>query len=173
MSRARHLPVWCYNLHDALKRSGTVSFIKWAKRKILKNQKNQCAQINSLQDTVALLSGCLDELENRSRRNSLIIKGIPEKNEKTWNYTKKTVRNFFRSERGLNIGDIERTHRLGHQKAGFNRPILVRLLNFKNKQEVFFERVKVKGAKWRTKSMVLRWLLCEDAWYQEVLVGVR
>lgn len=108
-------------------------------------------KINSLQDAVALLSGSLDELENRSRRNNLIIKGIAEGNERTWNDTEKTVRDFFRSELRIEVGEIERTHRLGRQREGFDRPIIVRFLNFKSKQQIFSNASKLKERNSETK----------------------
>ncbi|CAN7946354.1 unnamed protein product, partial [Ixodes hexagonus] len=87
-----------------------------------------------------------DELNNRMRRNNIIIKGIAENERENWSDSERIVRTFLSSNLQVNVGEIERAHRLGIRKPGFNRPIIVKFLNFKSKDEVIKNAHKLKDA---------------------------
>lgn len=87
-----------------------------------------------------------DELNNRMRRNNLIIKGIPEQDHENWADSERIARTFLSSNLNLNVGEIERAHRLGVRKTGFHRPIIVKFLNFKSKDEAIKNAYKLKNA---------------------------
>ncbi|CAN7937376.1 unnamed protein product [Ixodes hexagonus] len=87
-----------------------------------------------------------DELNNRMRRNNLIIKGLPENERENWSDSERIVRAFLSSNLQVNVGEIERAHRLGMRKPDFNRPIIVKFLNFKCKDEVLKNAHKLRNA---------------------------
>lgn len=87
-----------------------------------------------------------DELNNRMRRNNIILKGIPENQHENWSDSERIVRTFLSSKLQVNVGEIERAHRLGIRKPGFNRPIIVKFLNYKSKDEVIKNAHKLKDA---------------------------
>lgn len=48
---------------------------------------------------------------------------------------------------GLDITDIERAHRVGAPKEGYDRPLIVKFLNYKTKCEVLGNAFKLKQLK--------------------------
>jgi hypothetical protein len=95
----------------------------------------------------------LDALENQSRRNNLIVYGVPEAEHETWEACEDKVVNFVQTD--LNIDTdimIERSHRLGRKRqttsdaahaertAAENvnkpRPIIVKFRSWKDKEKV-------------------------------------
>ncbi|KAG8190692.1 hypothetical protein JTE90_004196 [Oedothorax gibbosus] len=94
----------------------------------------------SAQQDYATTQRKLTELEDRSRRNNIVITGLKEEGSESWEVSEKQVVDLCKSK--LNISDIstERAHRLGRMSANRSRPIICKLLNFKNK-----ERIKRNG----------------------------
>lgn len=86
--------------------------------------------LTSQQDT---LQSRVDDLEDRSRRNNIILRGIAD-DRKTWEETEVRVREVLRDVLDpLPETAIERAHRLGQYHPGKRRPITVRFSNFKTK----------------------------------------
>ncbi|KAH9380228.1 hypothetical protein HPB48_016086 [Haemaphysalis longicornis] len=77
----------------------------------------------------------VDDLNNRMRRNNLLVKGITEQEKEDYAVTEQIVRDFFSSKLNLQLGNIERAHRVGHPRPNFHRPIIVKFLDFKSKME--------------------------------------
>lgn len=111
--------------------------------------------IVSVQRQVVALGDLVDDMNGRMRRNNLIFRGISEKENETWSDTEAIVADFVKENLGIGLGTVERTHRLGAKRANFNRPIMVKFLDFKNKQEVLRNAFKLKNL-----SPEIR--LCED-----------
>lgn len=59
-----------------------------------------------------------DELNNRMRRNNLIIKGLPENERENWADSERIVKTFLSSSLHVNVGEIERTS-TGHAETWF------------------------------------------------------
>lgn len=89
--------------------------------------------------------GVVDDLNNRLRRNNLIVKGLPEQERETWNDTENNVHAFFLTHLNLTCGEIERAHRIGRPRAGTIRPIVIKFLNYKSKCEVLSNAHRLKN----------------------------
>ncbi|KAH8027031.1 hypothetical protein HPB51_001617 [Rhipicephalus microplus] len=79
------------------------------------------------------------------RRNNLIIKGIPENGQEGYAESETIVKDFCSTHLKINVGDIERAHRIGQRRPGFHRPIIIKFLNFKTKTEVLRNAPKLKN----------------------------
>lgn len=100
-----------------------------------------------LQESVAAMERKLDELDNRSRRSNLIIYGIPENdkgNEKDLDVeiNKKIISNVLKLEPIA----IERIHRLGKPATNKMRPVILKLLDFHDKNKILQNCSKLKGS---------------------------
>ena len=92
------------------------------------------------------LSSQVDKQEQYSRRNCLLLRGIPEnKNEKTDDLCLATINEHL--ELAIIEADIERTHRIGKPRdAGQkSRPIIVKFVRYNDRKNVFNRRKKLKG----------------------------
>lgn len=87
----------------------------------------------------------VDDLNNRLRRNNLIVKGLPEQESETWADTEEKVQAFFSTHLNVRVGEIERAHRLGPRKPGFSRPIIIKFLNYKSKSEIIGNAHKLRN----------------------------
>lgn len=88
----------------------------------------------------------LRELEDRSRRNNLRIDGLSEHLNETWEDTEKKVLRVFREK--LHIQSqlhIERAHRVGTLKDDRPRTIVLKMLEFKQKELILRNASKLKG----------------------------
>jgi hypothetical protein len=65
-----------------------------------------------------------DDLEQYGRRHSLRISGIPESHKE---HTDMLICEFLKNELNIeiNMGNIDRSHRVGQKKPNLNRPIAV------------------------------------------------
>ena len=89
----------------------------------------------------------LINLEDRSRRNNLRIDGIVENENETWSDTQKKAEELFGKILGVENVDVERAHRSGKKQAGKPRSIVLKLLNWKDKQKILLNCHKLKGRK--------------------------
>lgn len=87
----------------------------------------------------------VDDMNNRMRRNNLIVKGLPETDKEDYEATEKIVTEFFSTHLEVQVGDIERAHRVGKRRTDFDRPIIIKFLNFKSKTEVLHNAPKLKN----------------------------
>ena len=102
-----------------------------------------------LQSTVDTLKMDLDDLEQYSRRNCLLIHGIQERDDDTGKEdTDEQALEFFKSKLDLNItkSDLDRSHRLGKKSTGKNRPIIVKFARYNKRGEVFRSKRMLKGS---------------------------
>lgn len=93
------------------------------------------------------LEGVVDDLNNRSRRNNLLIKGLVEEEKEDYEASEKLVRDFCSSKLKINLqpGDIERAHRIGQPRPDFTRPLIIKFLNFKTKDSLLRNAHKLKN----------------------------
>lgn len=93
------------------------------------------------------LEGVVDDLNNRSRRNNLLIKGLAEVGNEDYEASEKLVRDFCSRQLKITLqpGDIERAHRIGRHRPNFARPLIVKFLNFKTKDSVLRNAHKLKN----------------------------
>lgn len=77
-----------------------------------------------------------DQLEMYSRRNCLRIFGVEEtENEDTDRLVIEKVANKISVN--LSLQDIDRSHRVGRQVTGKNRPIIVKFVSYRKRNEMF------------------------------------
>ncbi|KAH7937137.1 hypothetical protein HPB49_008100 [Dermacentor silvarum] len=86
----------------------------------------------------------VDDLNNRMRRNNLVFKGIPEQTTEKWSDTEKLISEFVTTNLGIQPGEIERAHRVGQRKPDRIRPVVVKFLNFKDKNNILKSAFKLK-----------------------------
>ncbi|CAN8015811.1 unnamed protein product [Ixodes persulcatus] len=104
--------------------------------------------VSQLEETIRLQHEKLIDLEDRGRRNNLIVFGIPEAQNETDDEVKtKVVTDLFLNKLGVTIKTLERIHRLGKRKEGITRPIILKLFDYNEKVEVFRNCKKLKGTK--------------------------
>lgn len=105
-------------------------------------------QVTHLQKVVSDLELKLDDLENRSRRGNLIVYGIPEKHDEDDVSLEQTVNDTIIKETlQLEPVTIERIHRLGKPDANKTRPVILKLLDTRDKTKILKNCHKLKGTK--------------------------
>ncbi|XP_040359711.2 uncharacterized protein LOC121047998, partial [Ixodes scapularis] len=88
----------------------------------------------------------VDDLENRSRRNNLIIRGISEAAPETEEVLVRSVTHeVFDGILKVKVDSIERIHRLGRQIPGRIRPVIVKFADFRDKMKILNNCSKLKG----------------------------
>jgi len=102
---------------------------------------------SNIQTTMSQLQRDADNklaaMEDQPRRNNLVIFGLPEQADETWDKTEHTVRQFLSEDLKMENAEnqreveIERAQRLGTKRHGQVRPVLVRYLRWKTKNEVY------------------------------------
>lgn len=89
-----------------------------------------------------------DYLENQSRRNNLVFRGLSEKQggNESWKDCEDLIIDTTRRLLGVKVeaNDIERAHRVAGGK--FPRAIVVKFLSFKIREEVFRRKKNLKGS---------------------------
>lgn len=89
-------------------------------------------------------------LEGQSRRNNIVIDGVPESTGESWADSEEKVKDIFRQKLQLQRDmEMERAHRIGKPEADRNRPrsIVVKFMNFKDKAAVMQRAKNLKGTK--------------------------
>lgn len=91
------------------------------------------------------LTDVVDDMNNRMRRNNLIVRGLPETEKEGYEESEKIVKEFFSTHLKVQAGDIERAHRVGKRRPDFDRPIIIKFLNFKSKTDILRNAPKLKN----------------------------
>ena len=118
---------------------------KTEQRKIIEDIKSE---LDSLSTKIEKLEKLQDQQEQYSRRNCLLVHGIAEEKEEI---TDEVIINTLNEKLDLDITlwDLERTHRIGEPKKtrGKTRPIIVKFVQYNNRNRVFRNKDKLKGQK--------------------------
>ena len=109
------------------------------------NLKSHEDQIDDLLRNLEAISMALEDQLHCSRRNCLVVTGVPEK--KGVEDTDETIKSFAADKLGLEITymDIYRTHRLGRKQGTKPRPIIVKFVPYNLRRKFMRERKKLKG----------------------------
>ncbi|XP_065645853.1 uncharacterized protein LOC136076306 [Hydra vulgaris] len=91
------------------------------------------------------ISNKLRVMEDRSRRNNLRIDGIKESENESWVESECKVHKLFEECLDIKNIKIERAHRSGPRDVNKHRPIVLKLLNYKDKTEILKKSFKLKG----------------------------
>lgn len=93
--------------------------------------------MRNLENVIQRQQDRLTEMEDRSRRNNLIVFGIPESADETREaIEQKILKGVFSDRLGVRVSSVERIHRLGKMRADRERPVIFRFFNFNEKVEV-------------------------------------
>ncbi|KAJ0169198.1 hypothetical protein K1T71_015306 [Dendrolimus kikuchii] len=103
--------------------------------------------LNALQKQIEIMAHNQDQFDMRSRRKMILLHGIPEsKNEDSLKVVFNIVKEYLKLE-SFTVGSIQRCHRLGRSPdTKRNRPILVKLNEVKVRDELWFQKTKLKGS---------------------------
>jgi cell division protein FtsB len=108
----------------------------------------------ALTSKISTLEDKLDDYEQYSRNNCLLIHGLPEKSKEN---TNKTAINTIQTHLKLSLSDedIDRSHRLGrkqtadtsdeHDRRPRSRPIILKFCSYAKREMVFKIKSKLKG----------------------------
>ncbi|XP_065654919.1 uncharacterized protein LOC136081523 [Hydra vulgaris] len=91
------------------------------------------------------LKSKLREIEDRSRRNNLRVDGLKESKNESWSDSEAKVLKLFEETLGLKDIKIERAHRTGSRDNKKIRSIVLKLLNYKDKENILKNSQKLKG----------------------------
>jgi exosome complex exonuclease DIS3/RRP44 len=101
------------------------------------------AKIIALEDKVNELEKKYDEMEQYSRRNSIRIKGLPERKDEDL-----LERFKYLTSNRLNVEcddmDVDRIHRVGPAKPETTRDVLVKLTTYRAKQMIYKARSSLR-----------------------------
>ncbi len=113
------------------------------KEESLQNQQT----LTSMQNHLKRREQIVEDLQQYTRRNCVIVTGVPEagKNEDT----DSKIKELAKDKMDLNIEDIDldRTHRIGKPQDGKPRPIVVKFTRYNTRHEFMKNRKKLKGTK--------------------------
>lgn len=107
-------------------------------------------RLTNIKTNIQELLDKTDDLENRSRRNNLCFDGITETpGSESWEKSEENVRKVLKDQLKLDDEDIiiERAHRVGKRKPGKCRSIVAKFLSYKDREQVFKSKRKLKGTK--------------------------
>lgn len=110
------------------------------------NVKELSSKVSGLEKTVRILENKLVDLEDRSRRNNVLVFGIAEKpGETTDDLKQSVVEGVFKTMMGVQVSSTERIHRVGRKQSARPRPVVLRLMDYREKDLIFKNCFKLKG----------------------------
>ncbi|KAH9367086.1 hypothetical protein HPB48_021735 [Haemaphysalis longicornis] len=119
----------------------------------LQKIKDQGKKISQLTKTVTNLNVTLSRqeerlisLEDRSRRNNLLVFGVEEGEAETTEDLEQTVlQDIFVRKLGVELKTVERIHRIGRKGGSLPRPVIMKLYDSREKLTVYKNCKKLKG----------------------------
>ncbi|XP_077553218.1 uncharacterized protein LOC144167989 [Haemaphysalis longicornis] len=107
------------------------------------------SELHQLKIEIGQLSLSNDELENRSRRNNLLLHGFPEAPNETHDILLSNISAWFGKELEIDCPSIERCYRIGRKHADRPRPVIMKLLDYREKTNVLKNGHKLKVSDFR------------------------
>ncbi|KAK8763386.1 hypothetical protein V5799_034005 [Amblyomma americanum] len=102
-------------------------------------------ELSSLRASMDNMMRKIDDLQNRSRRNNVVIHGIREVPDETYEQLRTSVvSGVFHEKLGVSVASTERIHRIGRPSTERPRPVIVRFGNYNEKVEVLKNTKKLK-----------------------------
>lgn len=99
-----------------------------------------------LSEQIVSLSNKVDDLENSTRRNNLLVFGMNEPENETNSSLKDViVKHIFEEKLGVKVKSVERIHRLGRKRNAKDRPVILRFLDFNDKINFLRHDGKLRG----------------------------
>lgn len=116
--------------------------------KELRNQMTSIKKnVSSVQTELTECQRKLVDLEDRSRRNNLMVFGVSEDAGETADILRsKVLDGIFVEKLGIRTNSVERLHRVG-RKTNRSRPIIVKFFDYNEKNNLLKKRRLLKGTK--------------------------
>ena len=106
--------------------------------------KDKETKIKDLEKQVCELESSVDSLEQYSRRNSLRISGVPEKeHESPVEVALELINKQMNVE--MDHSALDRVHRVGRIKDGTSRPLLVKFATYRERHRVYRAKKTLKS----------------------------
>lgn len=114
--------------------------------KDMKGNEQLDVKINNLSAELREFERQIEYIDNYSRRNSLVIRGLPGSNDESWEDTEKQVRHMIKNKLKLDESniEIERAHRTGKVSESGSRPVAIKFLRYKDKEDILSNAKKLK-----------------------------
>ena len=114
---------------------------------------SNAVSISSVEERLSILENAIEKQEQNSRRENVILHGVPERENENVDNARKRVCDLFnanvKSKHWLEV-DLLRAHRLGGKRQdNSNRPLIVRFIHF-------YDKLKVMRAKPDFKKLGIR-----------------
>ncbi|XP_077512934.1 uncharacterized protein LOC144124150 [Amblyomma americanum] len=114
----------------------------------LEKQVTSCQeQVAQMSEVIERLEERIDDLDNRSRRCNLIVYGLSESEEETKETFRERVnKDIVQDKLDLDAVAIERIHRLGQPAGNKIRPVIMKLLDYREKESILKRGFKLKNS---------------------------
>lgn len=100
--------------------------------------------VMTLQETIRLQHAKIVDLEDKGRRNNLVVFGVEEASkESELDLRRLILDDIFKETLRVTCSSVDRIHRIG--KPSSNRPVILHFCNFTEKQAVMLNAKKLKG----------------------------
>lgn len=97
-------------------------------------------------DNMLTVTDKMEYLEGQPRRNNMVIEGIQESPAESWAETEEKVKKVLAEKRQLQWAiELDRAHRTGKPGSEKPRPIVARLLRYKDRTEILQWTKALKG----------------------------
>lgn len=129
-----------------------VDELKVSQKQIKEGWISNVDDLQKLAETMLALDLKADHLEAQCKKNNIVIDGIPELPNEKWQDSEEKVKHIFQDKLKLDAKDmiIDRVYRIGKFKSANSskpRPVMVRFLSQKAKQQVMEKAKYLKGTK--------------------------
>ena len=100
--------------------------------------------LNSLEIENKTLSEMIDDQEQYSRRNCLLLHGVDEEDVED---TDQKIIKVIAEEMDIQLveEDLDRTHRIGKKSDGKSRPIIIKFARYNVRKKIYSNKKKLKG----------------------------
>ena len=130
-----------------------IQHLRWEKDNNTHANKETNRHLEQLRSTVSMQGDRVEELQQYTRRNCLLVTGIPESTgENTDELIQEIAREKIKIE--LKDNDIDRTHRTGQSYNGKPRPIVVKFTRYSARNNFMRNRKQLKGTKIGVQEML-------------------
>lgn len=134
------------SLIEPIKQAITTSIGESVKDSLTYELQDTVDKVIDLQNKFNEIEDILDEQEQYSRRNCLVLYGVPENDREN---ASNVIMNIMKSNLNIDVkpGDIDRCHRLG-SRFGRERPrgIIVKFSNYNIRDMVYRTKKRLKGS---------------------------
>ncbi len=144
------------NLKDQLdKKDSEILDLQEANDSLQETQVSLQQQLNNHQEYIEMAQMAIEEMQLYSRRNCVVISGIPEsKGEDTDEIVTKLANEKMNVP--LTKEDLDRSHRLGKPTTDKPRPIIAKFVRYNTRTKFLLARKNLKGTKTGVQEMVTK-----------------